>query len=79
MTMQGRGHLTLSAGANLIIYIFWYNLFTAGGVLLQGGYRKHKLSSSKRGRMLKPTKLRMLKPTKLNNFDDGQVMMDKHL
>ena len=50
-----------------------------GEFCCRGSYHKHKLSSSKRGRMLKPTKLRMLKPTKLNNFDDGQVMMDKHL
>jgi len=38
---QCRGHLTLSAGQTKIldyiyIYIICYNLFTAGGVLLQG-------------------------------------------
>jgi len=55
--------------------IFFYNLVTAGEFCCRGSHHKHKLSSSKRGRMLKPNKFKMLKPIKLLDFDDGQVFL----
>jgi len=67
MTMQG--NLTLSAGANkktwLYIYHFVITYLLQGEFCCRGSY--HRLSSSKRGRMLMPTKLIEI------------LMMDKHL
>ena len=49
-----------------------FNLVTAGEFCCRGSYHEHKLSSSKRGRMLKPTKLKSIM---LQDFDDGQVFL----
>jgi len=48
---QCRGNLTLSAGANknTWLYIICYNLFTAGGVLLQGEFSSTQVVIIKKG------------------------------
>ena len=69
MAMQGKLNTVCRGKQEYLTCYTCYNLFTAGGVYLQGEFfiSYHRLSSSKRGRMLKPTKL--------NNFDDGQAFM----
>jgi len=71
MTMQGTLNFMQGRTRTLdLFHIIFYNLFTAGGVSLQGGFHKHRLSSSKRERMLKPTKLK--------DFDNGQAFIQSY-